>query len=159
MFIDADSELSPELLGDVLDRIQAGQHIGLGSLVALDQMDTLPRSAGWFLSSWTLMSTKLNWAAGSFVVCRADAFHELGGFSEELYAAEEIDFSIRAKRYARKAGARFEVLRDHPLTTSSRKLHLYSQRELFTQLFRLLVRPRGALRNRDGLAIWYDGRR
>ncbi|MFT5200612.1 MAG: glycosyltransferase involved in cell wall biosynthesis [Planctomycetota bacterium] len=112
VFIDADSELSAGLLPDVLSLIDAGKHVGCGSLV---HMDDLKRVSGWALGGWSWLSRTLNWAAGSFVVCRADVFTELGGFSEELYVAEEIDFSRRIKKYARQNGSKFVVLRDHPL--------------------------------------------
>ena len=156
VFIDADSELPAGLLGDLLQLIAGGEHIGCGSLMTMDDM---PRSAKWMLSTWSLMSTTLNWAAGSFIACRADAFHAIGGFDTELYAAEEIDFSRRIKRYARAHHTRFTVLRDHPLQTSNRKVKLYSAREQYAQLWRLLLRPRKALRDKQALGVWYDGRR
>ncbi|MEE4184890.1 MAG: glycosyltransferase [Gammaproteobacteria bacterium] len=156
VFIDADSLLSAGLLADVLRLIAAGQHVGCGSLMTMDDM---PPSARWMLSTWSWLSARLNWAAGSFIVCRADAFAALGGFDEALYAAEEIDFSQRIKRYARKHGSRFTVLRDHPLHTSNRKVKLYSTREQYAQLWRLMLRPRKALRDKAALGVWYDGRR
>jgi glycosyltransferase involved in cell wall biosynthesis len=99
IFVDADSDLSPGLLADVLVLIDGGKHLGCGSLM---HMDDMPGLAGWALRSWSLLSKTLNWAAGSFVVCRADVFAELGGFSEQLFVAEEIDFSRRIKQYARQ---------------------------------------------------------
>lgn len=156
VFIDADCELSPGLLGDLLALINAGEHLGCGSLVT---MDNLPRSARWMLASWTWLSARLNWAAGSFVACRADTFFVLGGFSEQLFVAEEIDFSRRIKKYARQQRSKFTVLRKHPLQTSNRKVRLYSEKELHQQIFRLIFRPRKSLRDKAALAVWYDGRR
>jgi glycosyltransferase involved in cell wall biosynthesis len=156
VFIDADSELSTGLLADVLELIDAGEHVGCGSLMS---MHDIPRSMRWSLTLWTWLSGTLNWAAGSFVVCRADVFAQLGGFSEKLFVAEEIDFSRRIKKYARQQRSKFVVLRDHPLLTSNRKVRLYSQKELFRQSLRLLWRPRKALRDKSALDVWYDGRR
>ena len=107
----------------------------------------------------SLQSGAFNWAAGSFIVCRADIFRALGGFSEELFAAEEIDFSRRLKRLVRPQNLRFTILREYPLRTSNRKLRLYSTAELAGQTIRLLLRPRRSLRDRAGLDVWYDGRR
>ena len=156
VFIDADCELSAGLLGDVLDLIEAGRHVGCGSLVAMHDM---PRLARRMLKLWTWLSVKLNWAAGSFVACRADVFAALGGFNEELFVAEEIDFSRRIKKYARQQRSKFIVLREHPLQTSNRKVSLYSEQELRAQLLRLILRPRKAMRDKAALAVWYDGRR
>jgi glycosyltransferase involved in cell wall biosynthesis len=156
IFIDADCELSAGLLGDVLSLIDSGEYLGCGSLVAMGDM---PGSARWLLVVWSWLSARLNWAAGSFVACRADVFATLGGFSEQLYVAEEIDFSRRIKKYARQRRGKFTVLREHPLQTSNRKVRLYSTRELYAQLLRLIVRPRKTMRDKDALRVWYDGRR
>jgi glycosyltransferase involved in cell wall biosynthesis len=156
IFIDADSELPAELLNDVLKLIDDGRHIGCGSLM---QMEGAPRGLRWSLNMWSWISRTLNWAAGSFVVCRADVFQELGGFSEQLYVAEEIELSRRIKRYARTHDSKFVVLREHPLQTSGRKAELYSDKELISQMFRLLFRPRKTMQDKQALNVWYDGRR
>ncbi|MDG1462587.1 MAG: glycosyltransferase [Gammaproteobacteria bacterium] len=156
IFIDADSDLSAALLTDVLALIDAGKHVGCGSLMLMDDM---PGLASWALRGWSFLSKQLNWAAGSFVVCRADVFAELGGFSEQLFVAEEIDFSRRIKKYGRQHQSKFVVLREHPLQTSNRKVGLYSEKELFGQMLRLVLRPRKAMRDKSALDVWYDGRR
>jgi len=156
IFIDADSDLSAGLLTDVLALIAANKHVGCGSLMHMEGLEGL---AGWALRSWSLLSRTLNWAAGSFVVCRSDVFAELNGFSEQLFVAEEIDFSRRVKKYARQHKSRFSVLRNHPLQTSNRKVKLYSERELFRQMLRLFLRPRKTMRDKSALDVWYDGRR
>lgn len=156
VFIDADSELSAELLRDVLALIGRGECLGCGSLVAMSDM---PRSTRWLLSLWSWLSKSLNWAAGSFVVCRADVFAALGGFSEELFVAEEIEFSRRIKKYAHQQQKKFVVLRDHPVRTSNRKISLYSDSELYAQLIRLILRPRKTMTDKSALDVWYGGRR
>jgi len=156
VFIDADCELSAGLLGDLLAVIDAGEHVGCGSLVAMNDIQGFARR---LLNVWTWISLKLNWAAGSFIACKADVFHELGGFSDQLYVAEEIEFSRRIKRYARQHQSKFTVLTAHPLQTSNRKVKLYSDKELHAQLWRLLLRPRKAMRDKAALDVWYDGRR
>jgi glycosyltransferase involved in cell wall biosynthesis len=156
IFIDADSDMSAGLLSEVLELIDAGEHVGCGSLF---EMDDMQGAARWVLALWLWLSAKLNWAAGSFVVCRADVFSHLGGFSEQLFVAEEIDFSRRIKKYARQRQKKFTVLRNNPLQTSSRKVALYSTKELLGQLLRLILRPRKTMRDKTALDVWYDGRR
>ncbi len=159
IFVDADSEVSAELLTDVFEIVEAGTHIGCGCLVAMGGKDDMPPLAWRLLKLWSWLSLRLNWAAGSFIACRADVFARLGGFSERLYAAEEIDFSRRMKRYARGHGSRFSVLHRHPLRTSNRKVRLYTEQELRAQLWRLVLHPFRALRDKRSLTVWYDGRR
>ena len=156
IFIDADCELNPELLADVIGLIESGKYIGCGSTM---QMPGLPLWARGYLALWTRISITLSWAAGSFIACDARAFKATGGFSKELYVAEEIHFSRRIKRLARLQGSRFIVLASHPLYTSNRKLQLYSGYEMFKQIMRLTFRPRKTMRDKARLKIWYDGKR
>lgn len=156
IFVDADSHVPTGLLADVLQLIEAGEHIGCGSVMV---MPNTPQPWRFSVAAWSWLSKTINWAAGSFVVCSAEAFAAIGGFSEEVYVTEEIDFSRRAKRYAKQHGKKFVVLKDHPLVTSGRKAELYSQRELLAQTWRLMIRPRKAPRDKDHLDVWYNGRR
>jgi len=156
VFVDADSCPSRALIDDVIAAIGSGRCIGGGSTVAFANR-TLEVSA--WLAFWNTMSRSTGWAAGSFIFCEAAAFREAGGFAETLYAAEEIDFSRRMKRLARRRGMRFDILHRHPLLTSDRKVHLYTRREHFAFLIRFLVTGGRILRNRDACSVWYDGRR
>ncbi|MGI9291427.1 MAG: glycosyltransferase [Gammaproteobacteria bacterium] len=156
IFIDADSHLSAGLLRDTLRLIAEGQFIGCGSLM---HMDDVPFSFRLSFRIWSWISRVKRWAAGSYVMCRADAFNALGGFNEELFASEEIEFSRRINKYARKQGLQFTVLTEHPLWTSGRKATLYSKGELWKQFMHLVLHPINSIKSRSGLPVWYDGRR
>lgn len=156
IFVDADSHVSVELLLDVLRLIEGGAHVGCGAVM---EMQNVPLMWRWSLSTWRFISKAFSWAAGSFVVCRADVFAELDGFSEQLYVSEEIEFSRRIKKLAKRQGKKFTVLPEHPLITSGRKLELYSNRELVMQTLRLILGPRRTPKNKAALDVWYDGRR
>ena len=112
-----------------------------------------------FLSIWTLISVRFNLAAGSFLACNAPAFRLLRGFSEELYVAEEVEFSQRLKKLASRNKLRFTVLKDHPLQTSNRKFVLYSAWEMVRHLVKLSLNPKKAIRDKESLDVWYEGRR
>ncbi|HVW65107.1 MAG TPA: glycosyltransferase [Nitrosospira sp.] len=156
LFVDADSTLSPELLGDILRLIEEGKSVGCGSTI---KMEGLPWWADGGLRLWTRISTLFRWAAGALVVCRADAFRDVGGFNQQLYAADEIDLSELLKKWGRKRGLDFVILARHPLETSARKVKLYSGPEMAAQMLRLMLHPRKALQDRKQLSVWYDGRR
>ena len=156
LFIDADSRPSAELFADVADAIQSGTCLAGGSCVRLEGESPLILRA---TALWNFISTTLRYVAGSFIFCGAATFRELGGFSEELYASEEIELSRRLKRLARRQGLRVVILQGHPLLTSSRKLHLYSRREYAWFLLRTLFTFKRNLRRREECAPWYDGRR
>ena len=156
LFIDADSFPTRELFADVVEAISHRRCVAGGSTVRID-LDGLLYDAG--LGAWNLVSRSLRWAAGSFVFCEAAAFHEVGGFTEALYAAEEISLFRRLKRVARRRGRSIVILHRHPLLTSARKAHLYTPREMLTFWLRTVVSGGRTLRNRQESFPWYDGRR
>jgi glycosyltransferase involved in cell wall biosynthesis len=156
IFVDADSHPSRELFLDVVHVIQDGRCIAGGSTVCFDRPDRGVAFVGWM---WNITSRITRWGAGSFIFCEAAVFREAGGFSQELYAAEEIDLFRRLKRVARRSGSRIVILHHHPLRTSARKARLYTAREAMTFATRTLVRRGRTLRSADECYQWYDGRR
>ena len=156
LFLDADSLLSPGLLGEILETIASGQYVGCGSTL---RMDGLPWWANLTLQFWTTASVLCCWAAGALVVCRRDAFQDVGGFDQELYALDEIRLSKQLKHWGRQRGLHFTILTRHPLETSSRKVSLYSSREIAAQIFRIFFLPKRTLQDKKHLSVWYDGRR
>ena len=156
VFVDADSYPSRELFADLALVIQSGRCLGGGAVVKMD------RAVGWtrlFIPLWNGISRLNRWAAGSFVFCEATVFRALGGFSQELYAAEELEFSNRLKKLALKRKKKVIILHRHPLVTSARKAHLYSLREHLGMLLRTLRHRGENLKDRSSCTLWYDGRR
>jgi len=156
LFIDADSTPSRELFEDLREAIDSGLVLAGGATIVADSTALSVRFA---LGFWNAISRSLHWAAGAFVFCRKDAFSGMGGFSEELYASEELDLSQRLKRLAREEGKEFRILHRHSLLTSARKMHLYGWRELAPIFGRFLLHPRRMLRSAKDCSPWYDGRR
>ena len=156
LFLDADSLLSPQLLADIVRVIESGKYIGCGSTL---RMDRLPWWANMTLLLWTGISVLFRWAAGALIICRRDAFQEVGGFDQDLYALDEIRLSKQLKQWGRKHGLQFTILTGHPLETSSRKVLLYSGREIAGQIFRIFLLPKKTLQDKKHLSVWYDGRR
>lgn len=155
VFVDADSWPSPELFGDACREIEAGCLAG-GATVAYDEAPVSVRIA---IGTWNLLSRLNRWAAGAFIFCEARAFREVGGFSEELFASEEIDLFRRLKPLARREGRKIEILSRHPLRTSNRKLQLYGWREMLGFMAKTIVSGGRTLRSRADCRPWYDGRR
>src|SRR5262249_18996054 len=97
--------------------------------------------------------------SGSFIFCNAEAFWSVGGFSNELFVAEEIDLSKRLNRLAREKGKKVVILHRHPLLTSARRLHFYSRREQLPFLGKTILKGGRFSRDREHCHPWYDGRR
>ncbi len=156
LFVDADSSPGPDLFLDLREAIGSGNCIAGGSTIAADSDSFGFRLA---IHAWNAISRVCRWGAGSFIFCDAATFREMQGFSEDLYASEELDFFQRLKPLARRSGRKIAILHRHPLRTSDRKVRLYSWLELAGYLGRFLLHPRRALRNAADCSAWYDGRR
>jgi glycosyltransferase involved in cell wall biosynthesis len=156
LFIDADSHPTPALFEDVARAIEEGRCLAGGSTV---RFDTERWNARFGAAMWNITSRVARWAAGSFIFCDAAAFRAAGGFSEELFAAEELDLFRRLKRLARRTSRSIVILHEHPLLTSSRKLHLYHWRETLPFFLKTVATGGRTLRSASGAFVWYDGRR
>jgi glycosyltransferase involved in cell wall biosynthesis len=156
VFVDADSRPSRELFEEVAGEIEGGRCLAGGSTVVLD---TDRPAVRFVVGFWNALSRILRWGAGSFIFCDSAAFREAGGFSEALYAGEEIELFGRLKRLARRKRRTIAILSRHPLATSDRKVRLYSAREQLVFVLRATLSAGRALRDRTACFPWYDGRR
>lgn len=151
VFVDADTLVGAPTLRQMMDAVGAGA-IGGGARVRLDRHG-ISRAWSAFAeaSCWALY--RLGFAGGCFVFARRDAFAAVGGFDERYFASEEIHLRIAlAKR------GRFVML-PHPVLSSGRKLRLFSATYVARQMLRFGVRGWSMVRRREGLDLWYDGRR
>ena len=155
VFVDADSHPSADLFADVADRIDSGRCLGGGSTVRMDEKFLL---SGFFTWTWNWSSRLGCLLAGSFIFVETATFRQIGGFNNELFAAEELDLSKRLKRRARETGKKIVILHSHPLVTSARKMRLYTARDHLKLLGHVIFNRR-ALTRRESCTLWYDGRR
>jgi glycosyltransferase involved in cell wall biosynthesis len=155
VFVDADSHPSAELFTDVAATIQSGKCLAGGATV---KMDGHHPAAVVMVRLWNGISRTFKFPAGSFIFCDAKAFREIGGFSTQLFAGEELELGKRLQKLAKEWKKKIVILSRHPLLTSSRKLQLYSLREHLRLLLRFAFN-REQLTNREACHLWYDGRR
>jgi hypothetical protein len=87
------------------------------------------------------------------VFARREAFEAVGGFDERYFASEEIHL-----RLALGKRGRFAMV-PHPVLSSGRKLRLFSAGHVAWQMLRFGLRGFATVRRREGLDLWYDGRR
>ena len=156
VFVDADTHPSEKLFADVATQISGGNLLAGGVTMRLDEKLFI---AGLVTHFWNYSSRLARLMAGSFIFVEAAAFRQVGGFSHEFYAAEELDLSIRLKKLARATGRKVVILHRHPILTSARKMRLYSGRELGIFFLRSIFQHRRTVRDREAAFMWYDGRR
>jgi glycosyltransferase involved in cell wall biosynthesis len=150
IFVDADTVVSEEVVRTAIEAMTQGA-AGGGSAVSFD--GRLPRYAELVHPTLVRLFRAAGLACGCFLFCTRRAFEAAGGFDEKLFASEEIAMSRALKRQGR-----FVVLRES-VTTSGRKLRMYSGTQVLRLFAGLLLAGPKALRRRDGLEVWYGGAR
>ena len=155
IFVDADSRPNAGLFADVAEQISRGRCLAGGVTVRMDEKFWL---SGFFTWTWNWSSRLGRLLAGSFIFVEAAVFRQIGGFSNELFAAEELDLSKRLKRLARETGREVLILHSYPLVTSARKMRLYTIRD-HLKLLACVLFNRRTLTRRESCTLWYDGRR
>jgi len=157
VFIDADSQPSAALLTDVVALTRRSDILLAGATIALDDAKPIPRL---LCGLWNTVSRLRRLVAGSFILVRAAAFREVGGFDLKFYVGEELDLALRLqKKVGRRDRQRTVILHRHPLVTSARKMKLYGKGEMVRFILRSLFRPMKTTTTRADCAMWYDGRR
>lgn len=156
VFVDADSHPSAELFADVVEQIQSGKCLAGGATVRLDERHFW---ADGVTRLWNFASRSRKLLAGSFIFIDAAVFREVGGFSRELFVAEELELSKRLKQFAKGQGRGIAILHRHPLVTSARKMRLYTMREHLRFLAKAIFNQRRAMTSPQEAHLWYDGRR
>ena len=155
IFVDADSHPNAGLFAEVAAQISSGRCLAGGVTVRMDEKHLIAGFATWL---WNCASRMGRLLAGSFIFCEAAAFRKIGGFSNELFAAEELELSRRLRKLARQTNRKIVILHHHPLISSARKLRLYTIRDHLKLLVCILF-DRRALNRRESCTLWYDGRR
>ena len=150
VFVDADTIINEAVLRDAIAALTAGA-VGGGCLVRFD--GRVPRYGLVLIALVLPLYRALGLAAGCFLFCTRLAFEAVGGFDEELFAAEEAALSRALHRQGRFVLLRAAVM------TSGRKLRAHSGREVLGTLLRLALTGPKAVRRRDGLELWYGRRR
>jgi len=120
IFVDADTLLTQALLQRTLDSLLTNVCCGGGTLVTMDGGPETGIAKRLFMSVVRLGQWQ-HFAAGCFMFCRADAFTDIGGFSERVFATEEFWFALKLKKWGRMKQMSFEFLEDVSVVTSSRK--------------------------------------
>ncbi len=138
IFVDADTHISCELLQQALDNLSA-DCCGGGVVVRFDR--ELRRDTRIALAIWNSISRRLRWAAGCFVYVRRDGFEVVGGFSERVYASEEIWLSRAMRRWGRKQRLKFCIIDHLSAISSGRKLEWFSTWQQLSLLLMCLLMP------------------
>lgn len=149
--IDADSRMSENMIGSILQHLATGKVIGGGVRVQWARM-----SPGIFMTTFLLVPILLRYRiSGGLFWCRREDFEAIGGFDEAKVSVEDLDFARRLKAHGKREGKRFKTLLRERIITSTRKFDRFGD-------WYFVLRPfycARLLRGRDQKAadqVWYD---
>jgi glycosyltransferase involved in cell wall biosynthesis len=149
-FVDADTRINRTHITEAITALEAG-YAGGSARVLMDGF--VPLWGRVFLHAFSALYFGLNLGAGAFLFTTRRNFEAIGGFDEQHFAGEEVYFSLALRKLGR-----FKVLRA-PILTSGRKLRMYSARQVFGDLFAVILGAGRVARSRERLRLWYDGKR
>jgi glycosyltransferase involved in cell wall biosynthesis len=153
IFLDADTIISDALLQKALTNLLSGACCGGGGKVVYN--GELPNIVRGVTEVWNYFSVKFGMAAGCFIYCLKEAFDAVGGFSQNVYASEEIWFSWKLRAWGKQRLMDFRIISDPPLITSSRKLKWFSLFQIFRMFMVFCFFP-FAVRFRPLCRLWYE---
>jgi len=153
IFLDADTIISAALLQKALVNLSSGACCGGGAKVVYE--GELPAIVRTVTELWNRSSVKFGMAAGCFIYCLKEAFDAVGGFSQNVYASEEIWFSWKLRAWGKQRHMDFRIIDSPPLLTSSRKLKWFSLFQMFGMFMAFCFFP-FALRFRPLCRLWYE---
>ena len=149
-FVDADTRINRRHVTGGIAALEAGCS---GGSAWVTVAGTVPMWSRVCLKVFCAVYFGFNLGAGAFLFTTRKNFDAVGSFDESLFVGEEVYFSLALRKLGR-----FRILRE-PIVTSGRKLRIYSAREILMNSFYAIAHGTRAARSREGLEIWYDGKR
>jgi glycosyltransferase involved in cell wall biosynthesis len=130
-FVDADTQTNERAVSAALAVLRAGA-AGGGCLIELD--GPTPFWARIILFFAVPAARLIRWACGCFLFCTREAYTATGGFSESLYAGEDLAFVQALKKVGR-----FVVLKPK-VVSSGRKLNVVGPWEVLGLMLKIAIR-------------------
>ena len=149
-FVDADTRINPQHVRGAIEAIGNGF---AGGSAQIRVEETVPLWARVSLKIFCFVYFAFNLGAGAFLFTTRKNYEAAGGFDEKLFIGEEVYFSLALRKLGR-----FKILSE-PMVTSGRKLRMYSAGQILWHSTRVVLLGPRIARSRDGLGIWYDGKR
>ncbi|OUV14867.1 MAG: hypothetical protein CBC46_05585 [Verrucomicrobiaceae bacterium TMED86] len=151
--IDADSQMHPQFLRIVVEKLAQGRDIGGGNMILPERWSLGIIACGAILFPH-LAKHKVSF--GTFWTTRK-TFDHLGGFNADFVTIEDVDFAIRMRDYAKSIGKKTGTVWTAPMTTSCRKFDQYGDWHIFKDrgfMFKVLEGTNTKVANE----YWYDQR-
>jgi glycosyltransferase involved in cell wall biosynthesis len=137
VFLDADTVVELDFLVLVFKNINFPNVIGGSAKLIPDKKTFLYLIIYWI---WNTFSYLVPFK-GAVLYCRRDSYDAVSGFDENLYALEDVKFSIELRRIGRKINKKFLSNRDLKVITFTRKLSSISLFNIAEMLYKIIINP------------------
>ncbi len=149
-FLDADSKVSTNIFTLIAERMSSDEYIGGGTKFKLDKNNLLFK----LIYIGSNVFTRISGLSGVLIYLKREDFEKIGGFNENYYAAEDIDFVLKMKNLGKVYNKKFSNINQGYVVTSSRKFQTVTFKDLVFQGGLLLHKP---LRENPNLCQqWYN---
>lgn len=153
VFIDADSWPSKYLINLLLKQINSDKSIAGSSLV---QFVSSPL---WWRATWKFSNISMPLLhltpTGAFMFCKRSAFNEVGGFNEDIFVLEDLDFSYKMHKYSKSFNKKFTVIKE-PIYTSSRRSNNLKPKDFVKIAVDLSTKGKSSLKDKTRFHQWYS---
>jgi len=149
-FVDADTRITRVHIAAAVAMLEKGCAGGSARL-RFDR--AVPFWAQLFFQMFSTIYFAAKLGAGAFLFTRRETFFAAGGFDEQFFAGEETFLSIGLKKFGP-----FRILKE-PVITSGRKVRIHRPQYVMKKWLGILFGGLNALRSREKLDLWYDGKR
>ena len=92
---------------------------------------------------------------GAFMFCKRTVFDAVGGFNEDIFAFEDLDFSYAIRKYGKSNDKKFTVIRE-PIYTSSRRANNLKPRDFVKIAVQLSTHGKSTLKDKSNFSQWYS---
>ena len=118
VFVDADVIVPRPLLAAIHEAMSDPSCVGGGV-----DVDYRPRrlAVRLYLRAWRLFARLMGMAQGATQFCRGSVFEELGGYDEEVWMGEDVDFYWSLNRFARRTNREVRFIQSPRVRPSCRR--------------------------------------
>ena len=118
VFVDADVLVPPALFEAIHDAMTDPACVGGGVDVEYRPQRRVMRL---YLRAWRLLARRMRLVQGATQFCRRDAFEQVGGYDEQAWIGEDVDFYRSMERLAGSVGGTVRFIEQPRVQASSRR--------------------------------------
>lgn len=155
IFVDADSRINSKLLRETLEASKT--NVGGGCALKIQEPSSVLSKP--LCALWNKVCKRKKWFTGSYIFIEKDLFFLYGMFNQQLYLAEDVNFSKWLNTMSSFVGKHTRYIDNAFIYTSDRKLKMFSFWEHVKFWFALFRNTTKVVTNRDQCNLWYDIRR